>query len=228
MSDRDAWTVDPVAAFTRPSSEQRLDAILRLATQMFNQYGMAGTTLDDLAARLGIRKPSLYNYIASKNDLIYQCLMRTVRVRSAVMDVAEKARGKVIDRLAVYLDEFMRALWDPPGMFPLMSFYEYPPGYRESPEGEASEPVVRAELGRLLTMFERGIKDGSVRKANPDLLVHAFESPFFGLTRWYRPDALTGRDNPTTLNEFVIDGMSGREIHTTLNTFIIEGLRRRN
>jgi AcrR family transcriptional regulator len=203
---------DPRAMFGRPSSEQRLDAVLRLATEMFNRRGIGGTTLDDLASGLGIRKASLYNYVDSKNDLICQCLIRTASVRSAVMDVAEAARGKTIDRLAIYLSEFIRVLWDAPGQFPLMAFYEYPPGYLDSPEGRRSEPLVQRELERMTAMFKRGQRDGSLRKGDVSVLIHAFESPFVSLTRWYyRPEVR----------------MAGREIQTTLNEFIIEGLRNR-
>lgn len=211
MKEKARWTKRPDAAFSRPTAEQRTDAVLRLATQLFNQHGIGGTTLDEVALGLGIRKASLYNYIDSKSDLIFQCLMRTMQVRAHVMDVAEKVKGKAIVQLEAYLDEFRRVLWDSPGMFPLMAFYEYPAGYVASREGKKSDPIVHRELDRMIAMFNRGLKDGSLRKGEPNVLIHAFESPFVGLTRWYREE----------------EHGPGSDIHATLNQFIIEGLRRR-
>jgi AcrR family transcriptional regulator len=206
------WKASPKSAFSRPSTEQRLDAMLRLATEMFNRHGIGGTSLDELAAGLGIRKPSLYNYFSSKNDLIFQCLMRTVNARSAVMDAVEHREGQAIEILALYLEEFSRVLWGEPMMFPLMAFYEYPPDFLQSPEGQRADSAIRRELDRLAALFAKGLEDGSLRKADVTVLMHAFESPFLSLTRWHglgiHPP---GSEIQATLNEFIIEGLRNRE-----------------
>lgn len=207
-NDHRSQSKRPEVVFSRPTAEERLDAVLRLATRLFNQRGIGGTTLDDLAAGLGIRKASLYNYVDNKHDLIYRCVMRTVSVRAAIMDVAEKVSGKTIDRLEAYLAEFVRVLWGPPQMYPLMAFWEYPEDYITTAKGKKTDRVVRRELDRLTALFEGGIEDGSVRPGDPMILIHAFESPFVSFTRWYRPDEHPpGAYIQEALNEFIIAGL---------------------
>jgi AcrR family transcriptional regulator len=43
--------------------------ILRVATELAREHGLAGLSLRDLARRLGMAAPSLYSYFASKNAL---------------------------------------------------------------------------------------------------------------------------------------------------------------
>jgi AcrR family transcriptional regulator len=46
--------------------------IVRVAVALFSENGYAATTLDEIATAVGIRKPSLYYYIDSKEDLLYE------------------------------------------------------------------------------------------------------------------------------------------------------------
>ncbi len=212
MSKSKAWQEAPEAAFKKPSQEQRKDALLRLATQMFNQRGIGGTKLDDLADGLGIRKASLYNYVKSKNDLIYQCLMRTVDIRCRIMDQALLHDGNAIAQLQVYLEAMIEFLWGAERLFPIMVFYEYVDDFLESNEGKKALKVVNRELDRLVALFEKGQADGSMRAGDVSVLIHAFESPLFCFSRWYRAE-----EHPP-----------GRQIHMTLADFTVEGLRARH
>lgn len=211
MSTRRSWREAPDAAFRKPSQEQRRDALLRLATEMFNQRGIGGTKLDDLAAGLGIRKASLYNYVASKNDLIYQCLLRTLEIRRRIMDRALEVDGDAIERLEAYLEAMIELLWGPEQLFPIMLFYEIPEEFKTSPEGKRAFKKVDKELDRLVDLFECGQSDGSMRRDDVSVLVHAFESPLFCFSRWH---GLT--EHPP-----------GEQVHRTLAAFTLEGLRRR-
>jgi AcrR family transcriptional regulator len=52
-----------------------IDSILEAARQIMRQEGVAALTMQELARRLDLRAPSLYNYFASKMD-IYDALFR--------------------------------------------------------------------------------------------------------------------------------------------------------
>lgn len=49
------------------------EALLQAAARLFRQHGFAGTSLDHIAAQLGISKPTLYYYVACKASLVQAC-----------------------------------------------------------------------------------------------------------------------------------------------------------
>jgi AcrR family transcriptional regulator len=55
------------------NTQQSVPAILSRAAKLFNTKGARSTTLADVANRLGLTKTSLYYYVKTKEDLIYQC-----------------------------------------------------------------------------------------------------------------------------------------------------------
>src|SRR4051812_17884800 len=64
------------AAASRPGVTR--DAVLDTALTLFAQRGYHGTPLSDVADALGIRTPSLYNHMGSKQDLLATILLRTM------------------------------------------------------------------------------------------------------------------------------------------------------
>jgi AcrR family transcriptional regulator len=42
------------------------------AIELFAEHGYANTTLEDIAAAVGIKKPSIYHYIKTKEDLLFE------------------------------------------------------------------------------------------------------------------------------------------------------------
>lgn len=60
--------------------EQQRDRMLRAAADCFNQKGYSGTSLKDVANRLGLTDPALYYYVRSKEELVYLCYLRAAEV----------------------------------------------------------------------------------------------------------------------------------------------------
>src|SRR5437764_15104202 len=71
----------PGASPWRASRERRRDrelkreAVIRAAAREFNRKGYHNTSLDDIAARLEVTKPTVYYYVTSKEQLLLQCFV---------------------------------------------------------------------------------------------------------------------------------------------------------
>jgi AcrR family transcriptional regulator len=67
---------------TRPAGPRRRDRaarereILDAAEQIFGERGYQGTSMDDIAAAVGVSKPLVYQYYGSKDGLFVACLSR--------------------------------------------------------------------------------------------------------------------------------------------------------
>ena len=49
------------------------EAVVRAAAKAFNRNGYHNTSLDDIAAALEVTKPTLYYYVKSKEQLLFEC-----------------------------------------------------------------------------------------------------------------------------------------------------------
>lgn len=74
-------------------------AILSQASRLFNSKGSRATTLKDIAESLGLTKTSLYYYVKTKEELIYQCYMATLERHHQNLDTAEALYDSPVERL---------------------------------------------------------------------------------------------------------------------------------
>src|SRR4051794_28612533 len=71
-----AVSTTTISTVRHDARSERKDLFLREAAALFAERGLQHTTMDDLAARLGVKKVILYRYFASKDDLIHSVLER--------------------------------------------------------------------------------------------------------------------------------------------------------
>ncbi|MGW3470499.1 TetR/AcrR family transcriptional regulator [Saccharopolyspora sp. NPDC000995] len=69
----------PITGRKRMPRAERERQILAVAEQVFAADGYPGTSMDDIAARVGLSKPMLYEYFGSKEGLLLACLQRSKR-----------------------------------------------------------------------------------------------------------------------------------------------------
>lgn len=84
-----------------PSS--RFDELLTVAVGVFSQKGYGGTSVQAVADAAGIRKPSMYKHIDSKEDLLFGILDRAHQQSEALMEEVEALDAPPLERLREYL-----------------------------------------------------------------------------------------------------------------------------
>ena len=98
---------------------QREDQILRIAEEVFAERGFQATTMEDIAERVGVTKPLIYEYFGSKEGLLFACITsaRTqlrLATEAAWQEVGDGAPLDVIFRAGVgaffqFIDEHVTA-----------------------------------------------------------------------------------------------------------------------
>lgn len=139
-------------------------AILSQAARLFNGKGSRATTLQDIAASLGLTKTSLYYYVKTKEELIYQCYMVALDRQHACLDTIENQHSDPFSRLAAFLvqqflnwsgavsgrDSYQAALLEIASL--------------KAPHRQAVEERYIALFKRLRGYVRDGMADGSLRQ----------------------------------------------------------------
>src|SRR5664279_2136763 len=67
---------------SRLTGQERREAIIQTAIDLFSEHGFRGTTTRELAAACGVSEPTIYQHFATKRDL-YSAIIDTVSLREA-------------------------------------------------------------------------------------------------------------------------------------------------
>lgn len=168
----------------RAIADRRLE-VLRTAARIFSQEGYRNATLQDVADALGFRRPALYYYARSKDELIGECgRIAYAELRAAISEANVEATGRA--RIETFFRSYASIVLDDFGRcFVLTNLREF------SPLQEEETRQAQIEIGRAVqSMIKLGITDGSIRQCDPVVVSHALFGAFNGLPVWYKPSAL--------------------------------------
>lgn len=76
-----------------------VDSLLDIAARLFHERGYDGTTMDDLARKLGVTKSAIYYHVRSKEELLQRSVDRALDGLFAVADEVQRSDGPAIDQL---------------------------------------------------------------------------------------------------------------------------------
>ena len=92
-------------------NEERWEEVVNAAAKVFAEKGYRAATLRDIAAELGMLKGSLYYYIETKEDLLYELLKRSHEAGKRRNDADPLLReGTPPERLAHFIRDYMAGL----------------------------------------------------------------------------------------------------------------------
>src|ERR1700716_633291 len=183
---------------------ERSEEVYRAALRLFREKGYHATSMQDIAAAVGLYKGSLYHYIGGKEDLLVQVFERAMGTLLADVEriVADPALGpsaqlrlivqahvacvaQNLDALTVYLHEF-RAL-----------------------AGE-SLAKVRAQRDRYAQLVAeivgRGVRLGEFETADVRIATLGLLGMCNWVCQWYQPD---GRLGPAQIGGYFADLVLG-------------------
>lgn len=159
------------------------DAVIAVAARAFRERGVHATTLDDIASFLNVTKPTIYYYVANKEQLIFECFRIGIgRITSAIEELAasrECGRGK----LAALARRYAEVMASDFGW--CMVRVE---DHDLSPAVARRLAAMKSDIDQGLRRFVReGIEDGSIRECDPKMAAFALAGALNGIGHWYRP-----------------------------------------
>ena len=139
-------------------------AILSQAARLFNYKGSRATTLKDIAENLGLTKTSLYYYVKTKEELIYQCYLAALAHHQRKLDDIDRQYAAPRERLgAFFLQHFDNWLAAREGRGPHIAALLEIASLRGAHRQEVEAQYI-ALFKRIRQYLRDGIAEGSFRR----------------------------------------------------------------
>jgi AcrR family transcriptional regulator len=160
-----------------------VETLLGVAVTVFNERGYDGTSMEDLAQRLGISKSAIYHHVASKDDLLRMAMDRALDGLFEVLASTRRLEAAAIDKLEHLVRGSVAVLQD---RLPYVTLLLRARG---NTEVERAAVHRRRQFDRYVAgLVKQAEADGDIR---PDIDPGVTARLLFGmvnsLIEWYRP-----------------------------------------
>jgi AcrR family transcriptional regulator len=172
----------PVSA-REQQREVKRNAVLQTAAQMFNERGFHATSLDDVAARLHVSKPTLYYYVKSKDEILFECVRAGLQMMQAGIAETSSRGGSAIEQLVACMRTYGQIVTMDFGMC-LIRIGEDPLPPESRKELRRAKSAIDLEFRRLIAA---GVAEGSLVPCDPKITAFAIAGALSWIGRWYQP-----------------------------------------
>jgi AcrR family transcriptional regulator len=167
------------------------EAVIRAAARAFNARGYHNTSLDDIAADLGVTKPTVYYYVENKEQLLFECFLAGLHPIREAFREAQLRGGSGRERLNAVIRGYALAIASEYGWCMVRAHdQDLRPGMRRQINALKSE----IDQG-IRGLLQAGVDDGSIQPCDPKIAAFALAGALNWIAHWYRADEpLTAAD----------------------------------
>ncbi len=183
----------------RPSSRNKRAEILAVATDQFAHRGYEDTKWADVASAVGVGSTALYHYFESKLHCLYVIMADGIEVLREDFDRISAAEAGFVEGLHAVLHSAFQLSERQVQCNRVRVAEQGRIGERRhSPREEEARQVARARIRDYevvwATHLTRGMAQGHVPEADPQLLTRAVLGLYNSVWHWYRPGGILGLD----------------------------------
>jgi AcrR family transcriptional regulator len=177
---------------SRAKAGNRFEEVLNSAANLFYTKGFHGTTIEDVARDVGMLKGSLYYYINSKEDLLYQLLLTVIERGDEYIAKRVDASGEPVEQLQKAIEAQIDLIIENQvrvGLF----FHEFDtlPVKRQ----QKVLAVMNRYNNRFVELVRKGQEHGKLTEGEPWLVVNGLLGMCNWIYRWHHAD------HPTDVTE---------------------------
>jgi AcrR family transcriptional regulator len=175
--------VDRSIAARRPAATSPA-AVLDAACTLFAEIGYHGTSMKDIADVLGVRAPSLYNHVASKQEILF-------KIMDKAMDRALAAQAEALAGVKDVAEQLQRATESL-----VLDFLRFPAEVTVcNTEVRSLEPGNRLAIvakrdqyaARVRRIIDQGCRDGRFTTRTPEIAAFAVLEMGNNAKSWFKP-----------------------------------------
>ncbi|MCG2842031.1 TetR/AcrR family transcriptional regulator [Sandaracinobacter sp. RS1-74] len=187
----------------RSTPEERLEkrnALLLAAVRMFNERGFHATSLDDVAASLGVTKPVIYHYLGNKEQVLFECVRIGLADLQSAAAATRSGTGSGLDRLKAFLRRYAEIIMGDFGRCAIRTGDEL-----LSHEARLEFRALKRQVDTALRqMIREAAADGSAQVGDVRTTAFALAGALNWPARWYRAD---GPDSAAAIAHRLVESL---------------------
>ncbi|MEA2742977.1 MAG: hypothetical protein QOG25_1348 [Acetobacteraceae bacterium] len=165
-------------------SAYKKERILEEAVKLFYERGFNGTTLDDIAGKLGVTKPFIYTHFRSKVELLEAICRPTIEMSLEAISKAAQREGRASDRLFQGVVDFSKVVLQRQANIAV--YFREEKSFSEA--GLADINALRKRFDRVLSeLLAEGISTGEFEIADIRVAALAIGGMVSWAYTWYQP-----------------------------------------
>ncbi|MCI2416482.1 TetR/AcrR family transcriptional regulator [Saccharopolyspora sp. K220] len=181
-----------------------LGRLLDVTVRVFNERGYEGTSMEDLAQRLGITKSAIYYHVASKDELLRLSVNRALDALFAVTEEEASTTGRAIDRLEHVVRRSIEVL------VAELPFVTLLLRVRGNTKVERQALARRREFDQVVSeLVKQAEGEGSIRPdVDPALTSRLLFGMVNSIIEWYKPSrGLRAAEIADAVTKIAFDGL---------------------
>ena len=187
--------------------DAKRDAIVAAAAAAFVRNGYGATSVEEIAARLGVSKPTVYYYAGGKQELLSACFEVALDAYSAAVDEGAASGASGREKLHGVVQDYVRITTTVHGR----CLHRVPDVDLTAPVRDRLRAVKRKVDARIRDLLREAVRDGSLRAADVRMTTFAISGAMNSIAQWYSPDGkLTPDEIADSLWDTFVEGLRPR------------------
>ena len=167
---------------TQRNRDVKREAVIRAAARAFNARGYHNTSIDEIAAALNVTKPTIYYYVANKEQLLLECILTGLE---RVLEPFRRPRPPDVsarEQLNEMIRHYAQAIASEYGGCMVRA-----EDFGFAPESMARIKQLKYEIDQgIRRLLDEGARDGSIDTQDPKMTAFALAGALNWIAHWYR------------------------------------------
>jgi AcrR family transcriptional regulator len=194
-------------ARTQAAKDQKRMLLLETAARLFTEHGFERTTLTDIAKSFSITKPSLYYYVKSKEDILFNISKIALGDLKDAHERTQSGYNCGRDQLAAFLTEYVRVIRSDFGKCLITA--------NKLALSKKSRDILRNDRKSVdyavRSIITKGVKDGSLVSTSPKFSTFAVFGAMNWMCYWHQEGAeWSNEEIVDRFIEFFLHGLEPR------------------
>lgn len=188
------------------STSNKREVIFSEAAKLFKEKGFGGTSMRDLAEKVGIEAASMYNHIRSKDEILEEICFKIAHEYVSHISEIEDTQQSCRDKIKAIIRLHVRLIINDANA---VSVANNDWKYLTATKMALYKDIRKGYEKRFAEIISKGIKEGEFKEINVSVALFTMLSSLRWIELWYKPDReISAEKLEEDLTQLLLNGLN--------------------